>query len=225
MIFFLTEKTVRPPVPGFLFNRFGQSRPISEICFGSTLSRVSVPESLLTLSTFFQESTGTRSDLFKQLANQYHKLQKSFDALVLKMNSKEEEQKRALSEEKSEVARIQRELDRVEKVKNKVKGARDALRRERDTLQKEKDTIQKERDTLHAGLQRRAEMDKQIQTTVAESEAELKAAKEELAAHQAASAKWLAQLASLNDDMDRKFTESPFFFLLLTDTYACVPSC
>ena len=179
----------------------------------------------MTLSTFFQESTGARSDLFKQLANQYHKLQKSFDALVLKMNSKEEEQKRALSEEKSEVARVQRELDRVEKVKNKVKGERDALRRERDTLQKEKDTIQKERDTLHAGLQRRAEMDKQIQTTVAESEAELKAAKEELAAHQVASAKWLAQLASLNDDMDRKFTESPFFFLLLTDTYACVPSC
>ena len=133
------------------------------------------------------------------------------------MNNKEEEQKRALSEEKSEVARVQRELDRVEKVKNKVKGERDALRRERDTLQKE-------RDTLHAGLQKRAELDKQIQTTVAESEAELKAAKEELAAHKAASAKWLAQLASLNDDMDRKFTESPFFFLLLTDTYACVPS-
>jgi len=217
MIFFLTEKTVRPPVPGFLFNRFGQSRPISEICFGSTLSRVSVPESLLTLSTFFQESTGTRSDLFKQLANQYHKLQKSFDALVLKMNNKEEEQKRALSEEKSEVTRLQRELDRVEKVKNKVKG-------ERDTLKREKDTVQKERDTFKAGLEKRAKLDQQIQTTIAESEAEVKAAKEELSAHKAASAKWLAALASLNDDMDRKFTESPLFFLLLTNTYACVPS-
>ena len=108
-----------------------------------------------------------------------------------------------MTEEKSEVTRLQRELDRVEKVKNKVKG-------EQDTLRKERDTIQKERDTLKAGLQKRAELDKQIQTAVAESEAELKAAKEELSAHKAASAKWLSELASLNDEMDRKFCRISF---------------
>ena len=158
-----------------------------------------------------------RSELFKQLAHQHQKLQTSFDGLCLEMDNKEEEQKRALEEAKSEVTRLQRELSRVEKVKDKVKGERDALR-------KEKDTIQKERDVCKAGLAERAKLDKQIQTTIAESEAEVKAAKEELSAHKAASAKWRAALASLNDDMDRKFTESPLFFLLLTNTYACVPS-
>ena len=158
-----------------------------------------------------------RGKLFKQLAHQHQKLQTSFDGLCLEMDKKEEEHKRALSEEKSEVTRLQRELDRVEKVKNKVKE-------ERDTLKREKDTIQKERDTFKAGLEKRAKLDQQIQTTIAESEAEVKAAKEELSAHKAASTKWLAALASLNDDMDRKFTESPLFFLLLTNTYACVPS-
>ena len=139
-----------------------------------------------------------RSDLFEQLARQHHKLQKSFDGLTLKMNNKEEEHQRALAEEKSEVTRLQRELDRVEKVKNKVKA-------ERDTLRKEKDTIEKERDVCKAGLAERAKLDKQIQKAVTESETELKAVKEELSAHKAASAKWLADLASLNDDMDRKF--------------------
>ena len=133
------------------------------------------------------------------------------------MNNKEEEHKRALEEEKSEVARLQRELDRVEKVKNKIKG-------ERDTLKREKDTIQKERDVCKAGLAKRAELDKQIQAAVTESEAEAKAARDELAAHKEISAKWLAELASLNDDMDCKFAESFLFLLLLSDTYFCVPS-
>ena len=150
-----------------------------------------------------------RGKLFKQLAHQHQKLQTSFDGLCLKMNNNEEEHKRALEEEKSEVTRLQRELNRVERVKDKVKE-------ERDTLRKEKETIQKERDTLKAGLQKRAELDKEIQTAMAESEAEVKAAKEELRAHKAASAKWLADLASLNEDMDRKLAESPFFPSTLT---------
>jgi chromosome segregation ATPase len=124
------------------------------------------------------------------------------------MDKKEEEHKRALAEEKSEVTRLQRELDRVEKVKNKVKG-------ERDTLKREKDTIQKERDTFKAGLAKRAELDKQVQAAVAKSEAEVEAAKEELAAHKEISAKWLAGLASLNKDMDRKFAESLFLYFLI----------
>ena len=61
-------------------------------------------------------------------------------------------------------------------------------------------------------------MDKKIQTHVADTEAEAKAAKDDLAALKAISAKWLADLASLNEDMDRKFTESPLSLLLLFDT-------
>ena len=52
-----------------------------------------------------------RGKLFKQLAHQHQKLQTSFDGLCLEMDKKEEEHKRALSEEKSEVTRLQRELD------------------------------------------------------------------------------------------------------------------
>ena len=156
-----------------------------------------------------------RGKLFKQLAHQHQKLQTSFDGLCLEMDKKEEEHKRALSEEKSEVTRLQRELDRVEKVKNKVKG-------ERDTLKREKDTIQKERDTFKAGLAERAKLDKQIQTSIAESEAEVKAAKEELSAHKAASAKWLSGLASLNNDMDRKFRRiSSFPSALIRYIFLC----
>ena len=109
------------------------------------------------------------------------------------------------------MTRLLRELDRVEKVKEKVK-------KDRDTLQREKDSIQKERDTFKAGLEKRAELDKKIQTHVADAEAEAKAAKDDLAAHKAISAKWLADLASLNEDMDRKFAESPFSLLLLSDS-------
>jgi chromosome segregation ATPase len=152
----------------------------------------------------------TRSQLFKQLAKQYHAVQTSFDGLCLEMNNKEEEHKRALAEEKSEVTRLQRELDRVVKVKDKVKAERDAMRRERDTAVKE-------RETLKAGLAKRAEADNKIQSTIAESEAKVKAAKDELAAHKESSAKWLAELASLNEDMDRKFAESLLFLWLLTD--------
>ena len=141
------------------------------------------------------------------------------------MDKKEEEHKRALAEEKSEVTRLQRELDRVEKVKNNVKAERDRLRTERDTLQKEKDTIQKERDTLYAGLQKRAELDKQVQATVAESEAKLNSAKEELDAHKESSAKWLAELASLNDEMDRKSCRILLFLLLLSDLHFRLLSC
>ena len=133
------------------------------------------------------------------------------------MKKKEQEHKRALAEEKSEVTRLQRELDRVGKVKAK-------LRKDRDMLQNEKDSIQKERDTLKAGLAKRAELDKKIQTVVADAEAEAKAAKDDLAAHKAVSAKWLADLASLNEDMDRKFAESPLSALLLSDSQSCVPS-
>ena len=127
------------------------------------------------------------------------------------MKKKDQEHKRALSEEKSEVTRLLRELDRVEKVKEKVK-------KDRDTLQREKDSIQKERDTFKAGIEKRAELDKKIQTHVADAEAEAKAAKDDLAAHKAISAKWLADLASLNEDMDRKFAEFPLPPLLLSDT-------
>ena len=168
---------------------------------------------------------GSRSELFKQLANQHDKLQASFDALVLNMHSKEEEQKRALEEEKSEATRLQRELDRVEKVKNKVKTERDTLRNERDTLLKERDTIQKERDTLQAGLKKRAELDKQVQDTVAASEAKMKAAKEELDAHKESSAKWLAELVGLNDEMDRKLSESLLLFCPLSDAHFVLLHC
>ena len=61
------------------------------------------------------------------------------------MKKKDQEHKRALSEEKSEVTRLLRELDRVGKVKDKLK-------KDRDMLQSEKDSIQKERDTLKDGL-------------------------------------------------------------------------
>ena len=138
-----------------------------------------------------------RSQLFKRLSKQHQALQTSFDGLCLEMNNKEEEHKRALAEEKSEVTRLQRELDRVAKVKDKLK-------KERDALQKGKDSAEKERDTFKAGLAKRAESDKKIQTLVADAEAKAKAAKDDLAAHEAASAKWLADLASLNEDMDRK---------------------
>lgn len=127
------------------------------------------------------------------------------------MKKKEQEHKRALSEEKSEVTRLQRELDRVGKVKDKLK-------KDRDVLQSEKDSIQKERDAFKAGLAKRAELDKKIQTVVADAEAEAKAAKDDLAAHKTVSAKWLADLASLNEDMDRKFAEFPLSPLLLSDT-------
>ena len=133
------------------------------------------------------------------------------------MKKKDQEHKRALSEEKSEVIRLQRELDRVGKVKAKLKN-------DRDMLQSEKDSIQKERDTLKTGLAKRAELDKKIQTVVADAEAEAKAAKDGLAAHKAVSAKWLADLASLNEDMDRKFAESPLPPLLLSDTLFRVTS-
>ena len=149
-----------------------------------------------------------RSKLFKQLAYQHQKLQTSFDGLCLDMNNKEEEHKRALSEEKSEVTRLQRELDRVSKVKDKVKG-------ERDTMRREKESAEKERDTLKAGLAQRAESDKKIQTLIADAEAKAQAAKDELAAHEASSARWLAALASLNEDMDRKFCQIAFFFFVL----------
>jgi len=162
------------------------------------------------LPFFFQETVTARSKLFKQLAHQHQKLQISFDGLCLEMNNKEEEHQRALAEEKSEVTRLQRELDRVIKVKDKVKAERDAMRRE-------KDTAVKERETLKAGLAMRAEADKKIQSTIAESEAKVKAAKDELAAHKEISATWLAGLASLNEDMDRKFAESLLFLRLLTD--------
>ena len=125
------------------------------------------------------------------------------------MKKKNQEHKRALSEEKSEVTRLLRELDRVGKVKDKLK-------KDRDTLQREKDSIQKERDTFKAGLEKRAELDKKIQTHVADAEAEAKAAKDDLAAHKAISAKWLADLAILNEDMDRKLAESLLSLLLLS---------
>ena len=127
------------------------------------------------------------------------------------MKKKEEEHKNALAEEKSEVTRLQRELDRVGRVKAKLKT-------ERDTLQREKDSIQKERDALKAGLAKRADLDKKIQTLVADAEAEVKTTKDDMAAHKAVSAKWLADLASLNEDMDRKFAESPLSLLLLSET-------
>ena len=126
------------------------------------------------------------------------------------MKKKDQEHKRALSEEKSEVTWLQRELDRVGKVKAKLKN-------DRDTLQREKDSIQKERDTLKAGLAKRAKLDKKIQTVVADAEAEAKAAKDDRAAHKAVSAKWLVDLTSLNEDMDHKFAESPLSHLLLSD--------
>ena len=127
------------------------------------------------------------SRLFKQLSQQYQALQTSFKAQSEEMKKKEEEHKRALAEEKSEVTRLQRELDRVGKVKAKLKT--------------ERDTLQKERDTLKAGLAKRAESDKKIQTLIADAEAEVKTAKDDLAAHKAVSAKWLVDLASLNEDM------------------------
>ena len=40
-------------------------------------------------------------------------------------------------------------------------------------------------------------------------QAESKAVKDKLAAHKTDSMKWLADLASLNGDMDRKLAESP----------------
>ena len=125
------------------------------------------------------------------------------------MKKKDQEHKRALSEEKSEVTRLLRELDRVGKVKDKLKN-------DRDTLQREKDSIQKERDTFKARIEKRAELDKKIQTHVAAAEAEAQAAKDDLAAHQAISAKWLADLAILNEDMDRKLAESLLSLLLLS---------
>jgi DNA repair exonuclease SbcCD ATPase subunit len=127
------------------------------------------------------------------------------------MDNKEEEHRRALAEEKSEVTRLQRELDRVVKVKDKVKSERDAMRRE-------KESAEKERDTLKAGLAKRAESDKKIQTLVADAEAKARAAKDELAAHEATSAKWLAELASLNEDMDRKRPDLPFLLFSCPNT-------
>ena len=120
------------------------------------------------------------------------------------MKKKEEEHKRSLSEEKSEVTRLQREVDRVGKVKTKLKA--------------ERDTFQKERDTLQSVLTKRAELDQKIKTMVDATEAEAKKAKDDLAARKAVSAKWLADLASLNEDMDRKFAESPLSRLLLSDS-------
>ena len=200
---FLTKEIVGLPVPLSLFQLI------------RLISGQSPRFFLRHLHLFFQETMTARGKLFKQLAHQHQKLQTSFDGLCLEMDKKEEEHKRALSEEKSEVTRLQRELDRVEKVKNKVKG-------ERDTLKREKDTIQKERDTFKAGLAERAKLDKQIQTSIAESEAEVKAAKEELSAHKAASAKWLSALASLNDDMDRKFCRiSSFRSDLIRHIFLC----
>ena len=174
---------------------------------------------------FFQETIGGRSKLFEQLAHQHQKLEKSFDSLCLDMDKKEEEHKRALAEEKSEVARLQRELNRVEKVKDNVKAERDRLRTDKEIIQKERDTFQKERDTLKAGLQKRAELDKQVQDAVAKSEAEVKTAKEELNAHKESSAKWLAELASVNDEMDRKLSESPLLFCALSDSHFVLPPC
>ena len=106
------------------------------------------------------------------------------------------------------MTRLQRELDRVVKVKDKVKSERDAMRRE-------KESAEKERDTLKAGLAKRAKSDKKIQTLVADAEAKAQAAKDELAAHEASSAKWLADLASLNEDMDRKLCRILSFFYFL----------
>ena len=111
---------------------------------------------------------------------------------------------------------VKEELGRVPKLK-------DQLKKERDALQKEKASIEKERDTLKAGLTKLAELDQKIKKMVADAEAEAKAAKDDLAAHKAVSMKWLADLASLNEDMDRKLAESPFSALLLSDSQFCVP--
>ena len=45
------------------------------------------------------------------------------------------------------------------------------------------------------------------------AQAKASAEKDDPAAHKADSVKWLADLASLNGDMDRKLTESPFYVL------------
>ena len=157
-----------------------------------------------------------RSWIFIQLALQHQGLQTSFEAQGEEMKKKEEEPKRALGEEKS-ATWVQRELDQVLKVK-------DQLNKEHDTLQKEKASIEKERDTLKAGLAKRAKLDRKIKKMVADAEAEAKAAKDDLAAHKAVSVKWLADLASLNEDMDRKLAESPFSILLLSNSQFCVRS-
>ena len=65
-------------------------------------------------------------------------------------------------------------------------------------------------------------MDQKIKKMVEDAQAEAKAAKDDLAAHKADNVKWLADLASLNEDMDRKLAKSPFSVLLLPDSKFCV---
>ena len=78
--------------------------------------------------------------------------------------------------------------------------------------------IQAERDILKAGLSKWAENDQKIKKMVEDIEAESKAVKAELAAHKMDSTKWLADLASLNGDMDRKLAESPSSAIPLSDS-------
>ena len=57
---------------------------------------------------------------------------------------------------------------------------------------------------------KQAQLDQKIKTAIADAEAEAKAAKDDLAAHKTDGVKWLADLASLNEDMDRKLAKSSF---------------
>ena len=71
-------------------------------------------------------------------------------------------------------------------------------------------------------LTKQAENDQKIKKMVEDIEAESKAVKAELAAHKTDSTRWLADLASLNGDMDRKLAESPSYALPLSDSKPCV---
>ena len=114
-------------------------------------------------------------------------------------------------EHKSELTLVKEDLDRVLKIK-------ELLKKDLDTLQKEKSSIEKEHDTLKAGLMKRTENDQKIKKMVEDIQAKSKAVKDELAARKTDSTKWLADLASLNGDMDRKLAESPSSALPLSDS-------
>ena len=143
----------------------------------------------------FQDTTTTRSQLFKQLVLHHGGLQTSVEAQGEEMKKREEGQK-------AEITQVKEELDRVLKLNARLK-------KDRDTLQLEKASTEKDRDTVKAGLVKRVEADRKIKKMFEDAQAETEAVKNELASHKADNTKWLADLGGLNGDMDRKLAESP----------------